>query len=407
MPDFPVQQIRQDFPLLQRTTYNRQIVYFDNAATTQKPSKVIDITSEYYQKYNSNIHRGVHYLSEKMTEAYENARQTVQKFINTTGSQEIIFTSGTTDSINLVAAAFGEKFVHEGDEIVVSQMEHHSNIVPWQLLCERKKAILKVIPMNITGTLKVEEFEGLLTEKTRIVSVAHISNSLGTINPIKDIIEIAHRHNIPVMIDGAQGIQHSIVDVQALDCDFYAFSGHKIYGPTGIGVLYGKEKWLDAMPPWRGGGDMIKNVSFEKTTYADLPFKYEAGTTNFIGAVGLAAALKYLNHIGMPAIIGYEKELCQYAQRKLSLIGNMSQYGIAPDKAGIFSFLLNKIHHFDTGMMLDKMDIAVRTGTHCTEPVMAFYGIQGTVRASLSFYNTTDEVDYLAESINKVKTLFK
>jgi len=407
MPDFPVQQIRQDFPLLQRKTYNRQIVYFDNAATTQKPAKVIDTINEYYQKYNSNIHRGVHYLSEKMTEAYENARQTVQKFINAQHVHEVIFTSGTTDSINLVAFSFGEKYVGEGDEVIVSQMEHHSNIVPWQMLCERKKAVLKVIPMTFTGTLDIETYKNLFSDKTRIVSVNHISNSLGTINPIKEIIDIAHNHNVPVLIDGAQGIQHSIVDVQKLDCDFYAFSGHKIYGPTGIGVLYGKEKWLQEMPPYRGGGDMIKNVTFEKTTYADLPFKYEAGTTNFIGAVGMAVALKYLQQIGMENIITYEKELCQYTQRKLSTIGNITIYGLSTDKAGIFSFLLNKIHHFDTGMMLDKLDIAVRTGTHCTEPVMAFYGIQGTVRASLSFYNTIEEVDYLAEALNKVKTLFK
>lgn len=407
MAEFDVQMIRQDFPLLQRKTYNRQIVYLDNAATTQKPSKVIEVTSEYYQKYNSNIHRGVHYLSEKMTEAYENARLTVQKFMNAKNSHEIIFTSGTTDSVNLVAFAFGERYVGEGDEVVVSQLEHHSNIVPWQLMCERKKANLKVIPMNITGTLDLEEYEKLLTEKTRIVTVAHISNSLGTINPVKQIVEIAHKHNVPVLIDGAQGIQHSIVDVQYIDCDFYAFSGHKIYGPTGIGVLYGKEKWLEEMPPYRGGGDMIKNVTFEKTTYADLPFKYEAGTTNFIGAVGLAVALKYLQQIGMGNIIKYEKELSVYAHRKFSTVGNLTVYGLSLDKAGIISFLLSKIHHFDTGMMLDKHDIAVRTGTHCTEPVMAFYGIQGTVRASLSFYNTTDEVDYLIESLNKVKTLFK
>jgi cysteine desulfurase / selenocysteine lyase len=407
MAEFDVQLIRQDFPLLQRKTYNRQIVYLDNGATTQKPSKVIDVTSEYYQKYNSNIHRGVHYLSEKMTEAYENARVTVQKFMNAQNSHEVIFTSGTTDSINLVAFSFGERYVNEGDEVIVSQMEHHSNIVPWQMMCERKKAILKVIPMTITGTLDLDAYEKLFSPKTRIVSIVHISNSLGTINPVKQIIETAHKHNVPVLIDGAQGIQHSIVDVKDLDCDFYAFSGHKIYGPTGIGILYGKEKWLNEMPPYRGGGDMIKNVTFEKTTYADLPFKYEAGTTNFIGAVGLAVAIKYLQQLGMENIIKYEKELSIYAHRKISTVSNLTVYGLSQQKAGIISFLLNKIHHFDTGMMLDKLDIAVRTGTHCTEPVMAFYGIQGTVRASLAFYNTVDEIDYLVESLNKVKTLFK
>lgn len=402
-----VQQIRQDFPLLQRKTYNRQIVYFDNAATTQKPSKVIDITSEYYQKYNSNIHRGVHYLSEKMTEAYENARNTVQKFINAKHSHEIIFTSGTTESINLVAFSFGERFINIDDEVIVSHMEHHSNIVPWQMMCARKQAKLKVIPMNPAGVLNLEEFEKLITPKTKIVSVNHISNSLGTINPIDKIIAIAHKHNVPVMIDGAQGIQHSILDVQKLDCDFYAFSGHKIYGPTGIGALYGKEKWLNEMPPYKGGGDMIKSVSFEKTEYADLPFKYEAGTTNFIGAVGLGTAIKYLNQIGMDKIIAYEEELKIYAQKKLATVTGLTFYGSAEHKSGIFSFLLNKIHHFDTGLMLDKMDIAVRTGTHCTEPVMAYYGIQGTVRVSLAFYNTLDEIDYLVESLNKVKQLFK
>lgn len=404
---FDVNAIRQDFPLLGRKTYNRNIVYFDNAATTQKPLKVTDTINEYYLKYNSNIHRGVHYLSEKMTEAYENARCTVQKFINAQYAHEIIFTSGTTDSINIVAYAFGEKFVNQGDEVIVSQMEHHSNIVPWQMLCERKGATLKVIPMNAAGILDIDSLENLINSNTRIVSVTQISNSLGTINPIEKIIEIAHKHNVPVLIDGAQGVQHSIVDVTKWDCDFYAFSGHKIYGPTGIGVLYGKEKWLNEMPPFRGGGDMIKNVSFEKTTYADLPFKFEAGTSNFIGAIGLGAAIKYLQNIGMKSIIDYEHELLLYAQQKFSKFTDITFYGSSPEKAGILSFLLNKIHHFDTGMMLDKMDIAVRTGTHCTEPVMTFLGIQGTVRASLSFYNTHEEIDYLIESLNKVKILFK
>lgn len=403
---FDVNTLRKDFPLLHQKVYNRALVYLDNGATTQKPSVVLDTMHEYYQKYNSNIHRGVHYLSEKMTEAYENARKTIQLFLNAKELHEVIFTSGTTDSVNLVAFSFGEKYVKEGDEVIVSAMEHHSNIVPWKMMCERKRANLKVIPFNFQGELDLNAFEKLLNAKTRIVSVNHVSNTLGTVNPIEKIISIAHKHNVPVFIDGAQGIQHQPVDVQKLDADFYAFSGHKIYGPTGIGVLYGKEKYLNEMPPYRGGGDMIKTVSFDYISYNDLPFKYEAGTTNFIGAIGLGAALKYLQQAGFEKIIEYEDSLLKYATEKLSRIEGLIIYGNSPHKASVISFLLNKIHPFDAGMMLDKMDIAVRTGNHCTQPIMKYYNIEGTVRASFAMYNTTEEVDYLVQSIEKVKKLF-
>jgi len=401
-----IESIRADFPLLNQKSYHRTIVYLDNAATTQKPQQVIDITSEFYAKYNSNIHRGVHFLSEKMTEAYENARKTVKQFINAQHSHEVIFTSGTTESINLLAFSFGETFIHEGDEIVVSAMEHHSNIVPWQMLCERKNAKLKVLPLKFNGDLNLLPLNSIITDKTKLIAISHISNSLGTINPIKEIIEYAHARNIPVMIDGAQGIQHQMVDVQLLDCDFYVFSGHKIYGPTGIGVLYGKEKWLEKIPPYKGGGDMIKTVTFEKTTYNDLPFKFEAGTTNFIGAVGLASALKYLENKNRTALLAYEEELYQYALNKIQAIEDLKIIGSAEKRTSIISFLLGNIHPFDCGMMLDKMDIAVRTGNHCTQPLMKFFGIDGTVRASFSFYNTKEEVDYLVESLEKVKKIF-
>ncbi len=401
-----IESIRNDFPILHLKSYHRPVVYLDNAATTQKPKQVIDVTSEYYSKYNSNIHRGVHFLSEKMTEAYESARKSVKQFINARNSNEIIFTSGTTESINLLAFSFGEAFVNEGDEILVTELEHHSNIVPWQMLCERKKAVLKVIPLKFSGELNLAALPTIVSDKTKIIAVNHISNSLGTINPVEEIIKFAHARNIPVMIDGAQGVQHQIVDVQALDCDFYVFSGHKIYGPTGIGIFYGKESWLEKLPPYKGGGDMIKTVTFEKTIYNELPFKFEAGTTNFIGAVGLATALKYLEDKGRTDLIKYEEELYQYALSKIQTVEEIRLVGTAEKRASIISFLLGKIHPFDCGMMLDKMDIAVRTGNHCTQPLMKFFGIDGTVRASFSFYNTKEEVDYLIESLNKVKKLF-
>lgn len=401
-----IQSIRNDFPLLQQKIYNRPIVYFDNAATTQKPFTVIETTSEYLSKYNSNIHRGVHFLSEKMTESYENARKTVKQFINAKHQHEVIFTSGTTESINLVAFSFGERYVSEGDEVLVTVMEHHSNIVPWQLLCERKGAVLKAIPFDYRGMLETDKLETLITGKTKIISLCHVSNTLGTINPIKKIIEIAHSRGIPVAIDGAQGIHHQFVDVQELDCDFYAFSGHKIYGPTGIGVLYGKENLLNEMPPYKGGGDMIKTVTIEKTIFNELPFKFEAGTANFIGAIGLGAAIKYVEATGRKEIIEYEDELLNYATNKLTKVEGIQIFGTAREKVALISFLVGNIHHFDAGMMLDKMDIAVRTGNHCTQPVMNFFGIEGTVRASFSFYNTFDEIDYFTECINKVKSLF-
>jgi len=402
-----IQKVRSDFPILNQKIYNRQIVYFDNAATSQKPQVVIDVINEYYQKYNSNIHRGVHYLSEKMTEAYENARKTVKNFINAKFNHEVIFTSGTTESINLVAFSFCEKYLKEHDEVIIAQHEHHSNIVPWQMACERKGAKIKVLPSNYNGELDLELFQKLFSEKTKIVTVNHVSNSLGTVNNIKQIIKIAHEHNVPVFIDGAQGIQHQIVDVQDLDCDFYVFSGHKIYGPTGTGVLYGKEKWLNEIPPYKGGGDMIKTVTFEKTIYNELPFKFEAGTTNFVDAIGLAAAIKYIQTIGMQNIIEYEDKLQKYFNESLSKISDIKIFGTTNNKICLFSFLLGRIHHFDTGMMLDKMDIAVRTGNHCNQPTMSFFGIEGTVRASLTFYNTTDEIDYFTESLLKIKKLFE
>ncbi len=398
--------IRKDFPILAQKNYQRTLVYFDNAATTQKPQVVIDTIHEYYSKYNSNIHRGVHFLSEKMTEAYENARRTVKQFINAKHSHEVIFTSGTTESINLIAFSFGEAFIEEGDEIIISHLEHHSNIVPWQMLCERKKAILKVIPLKYDGDLDLSVYNTLFTNKTKLVAVTHVSNTLGVVNPIKEIISIAHKHNVPVLIDGAQGIQHCKVDVQELDCDFYVFSGHKIYGPTGIGIMYGKEEWLDKMPPYKGGGDMIKTVTFEKTIYNDLPFKFEAGTTNYIGAVGLAAALKYLTDHNFENLIEYEEQLYSYAHKKLENIEDLRIIGSSTNKKNIISFLLANIHPYDCGMMLDKMDIAVRTGNHCTQPIMKFFGIDGTVRVSLSFYNTYEEIDYLCDSLHKIKNLF-
>jgi len=401
-----IQAIRKDFPLLQQKIYNRPVVYFDNAATTQKPQIVINTINEYYQKYNSNIHRGVHFLSEKTTEAYENARQIIKNYINASFQHEVIFTSGTTESINLVAFSFGEKYIKQDDEVIISQLEHHSNIVPWQMMCERKGAKIKVIPATYNGDLDIAALERLFSDKTKIVCVNHVSNSLGIINPIEKIIQISHSHNVPVLIDGAQGIQHQPVDVNKLDCDFYAFSGHKIYGPTGIGVLYGKEKWLNEMPPYKSGGDMIKTVTFEKTIYNDLPFKYEAGTSNFIGAIGLGAAIKYIENIGKQNIFDYEEMLLHYVSEKISKVPGIRIYGTSDNKICVISFLIENIHHFDTGIMLDKMDIAVRTGNHCNQPTMKFYGIEGTVRASLSFYNTIEEIDYFVESLLQVKKIF-
>ncbi len=405
--NFDINKIRSEFPMLQQSVYNKPLIYFDNGATTQKPACVLDAMRDFYETKNSNIHRGVHRFSQVATECYENARVTVQKFINAEYSHEIIFTRGTTESINLVAFSFGESFVNEGDEIIVSEMEHHSNIVPWQLLCERKKATVKMLPFDDNGELKISELSHLITKKTKLITVNYISNSLGTVNPIKLIIEKAHANNIPVLIDAAQAIQHVSLNVQELNCDFLAFSGHKIYAPNGIGVLYGKEQWLKQMTPYQGGGDMIKNVSFAGTTFADLPFKFEAGTSNYPATVGLAAAIKYVENIGIKNIAEYEQELLKYATGKLQEINGLKIYGTAKEKTCVISFLLKGIHFYDTGMIFDKMGIAVRTGTHCTEPVMQHFDIDGTVRASFAFYNTFEEIDYFVDAVKKVKMMFE
>lgn len=396
-----LEQIRKDFPILGQKVYGRPLVYFDNAATTQKPLPVIQALEEYYREYNSNVHRGVHYLSQKATDRQEAARHTLAQFIHAAADREVIFTRGTTESINLVAYSYGRRFLKAGDEVLITQMEHHSNIVPWQIACEERGALLKVIPMNEDGTLKLEELDDLLNERTRILAFTWVSNSLGTVNPVKEMIEKAHARNIPVLIDAAQAIQHIPVDVQALDADFLVFSGHKIYGPTGIGVLYGKEKWLAEMPPYQGGGSMIKTVTFGKTSYTDLPFKFEAGTPDVSGAIGLAAAIDYIRDLGLEHIIAAEQELMEYAHTALSGITGLRFIGNAPEKAGAHSFLVGDIHPFDLGELLDKQGIAVRTGHHCCQPVMDFYHIPGTVRASFSFYNTCSEVDVLVTGIEK------
>jgi cysteine desulfurase/selenocysteine lyase len=401
-----IQKIRKDFPILNQQVYNKPLVYFDNGATTQKPQVVIDEEVKIYSHENSNIHRGVHYLSEQLTQRFEEARRTVQHFINAEYDHEIIFTSGTTQSINTVAFSFGEKFIHKDDEIVISALEHHANIVPWQMLCERKGATLKVIPINDKGELLLDEYQKLLTDKTKIVAVNHVSNALGTINDVKKIIEIAHSKNIPVLIDGAQSVQHGKVDVRELDCDFYVFSGHKLYGPNGIGVLYGKEKWLNEMPPFLTGGEMIKKVTFEKTTFNELPFKFEAGTPNYVGAIGLATAIEYVQSIGLNKIAIYEKELLDYATNNLQKIDGLRIIGTSKDKVSVISFILENIHHYDAGMVIDKMGVAVRTGHHCAEPVMDWLNIEGTIRASFSFYNTKEEIDKLYEAILTVKQMF-
>ena len=401
-----IAEIRADFPILKRKVYNKPLVYFDNGATTQKPQCVIDAVDEVYESYNGNIHRGVHFLSDMSSEAYEDAREKVMSFINTEKREEVVFTSGTTGSINGIAFSFGERYIKKGDEIILSRLEHHANIVPWQMMCERKGAVLRVIPINDKGEIILEEYYNLLSKKTRLVSVTHASNALGTVLPIKEIIDAAHSVNVPVLIDGAQGIQHGIVDVKTMDCDFYVFSGHKIYGPAGIGVLYGKEKWLSELPPFQGGGDMVDKVTFEKTTYNELPFKFEAGTMNYPAAIGLASALNYVLSIGRENIASREQELLSYATGRLSAIEGLKIYGTSDRKISTISFHLKDIHQYDTGMILDKMGIAVRTGTHCAQPVMDRYGIEGTVRASLCFYNTKEEIDILSDGIEKVKSMF-
>ena len=404
--NFDVYKIRKDFPILNRKIYNKPLVYLDNGATTQKPACVIDCINDFHTNRNSSIHRGLHYLSEQATESYEAARKTVQEFINAGSSREIIFTSGTTGSINGLARSFGEKYINEGDEILITAMEHHSNIVPWQMLCERKKAILRVIPFNDEGELLMDEYEKLLNDKTRIVAVIHVSNTLGTVNPVEEIISKAHQMGIPVLVDGAQSVQHLEVDVQKMDCDFFVFSGHKTYGPTGIGVLYGKEKWLEEMSPFQGGGEMVANVTFEKTTYNEIPFKFEAGTTNYIGAIALAEALKYIDKTGKQSIGDHESELLKYATERISESADVKIYGTAKNKISILSFLINNIHPYDAGMIFDKMGVAVRTGTHCAQPVMDRYNIDGTIRASFALYNTKEEVDTLCRAVEKARLMF-
>lgn len=403
---YNVDKIREDFPILSRTVYGRPLIYLDNGATTQKPRCVVEsIVNEYYS-VNANVHRGVHFLSQQATELHEASRETVRRFINARSTSEIIFTRGTTESINLVASSFARSMMKPGDEVIVSVMEHHSNIVPWQLQAERCGIVLKVIPMNDCGELLLDEYERLFTERTRLVSVTHVSNVLGTVNPIRQIIETAHAHNVPVLIDGAQSIPHIPVDVQTLDADFYVFSGHKVYGPTGIGVLYGKEAWLDKLPPYQGGGEMIQNVSFEKTTFNTLPFKFEAGTPDYIGSTALAKAIDYVSSIGMEQISAYEQELTKYASTRLKEIPGMQIFGESEHKGSVISFLVGNIHHFDMGTLLDRLGIAVRTGHHCAEPLMHRMGIEGTVRASFGLYNTKEEVDTLVEGIQRVSKMF-
>lgn len=401
-----ISEIRADFPILSRKVYDKPLIYLDNGATTQKPLCVLDAVRDVYIRYNGNIHRGVHAMSDMTSEAYENAREIVRSFINASQREEIIFTSGTTGSINSIAFSFGERYVKEGDEILVSNLEHHANIVPWQMMCERKRAKLKVIPVNDNGEIIFDEYLKLLSPRTKIVAVTQVSNALGTIVPVNDIIKASHSRNIPVLVDGAQGIQHGTTDVALMDCDFYAFSGHKIYGPTGIGVLYGKEKWLRELPPWQGGGDMVDKVTFEKTTYNELPFKFEAGTMNYAGAIGLGKALDYVSGIGREEIALRERQLLEYANNRLSGIKGLKIFGNSPDKIATISFLLDGIHQYDTGMILDKLGIAVRTGTHCAQPVMERFGIEGTVRVSMCFYNTFDEIDALGTGIEKVIQMF-
>lgn len=403
---YDVNAIRRDFPILSTTVYDRPLVYLDNAATTQKPLCVLDAMRHEYLNANANVHRGVHYLSQQATELHEAARETVRRFINAGKTEEVVFTRGTTESINLVASSFCEEFMKEGDEIIVSVMEHHSNIVPWQLQAARRGVAVRVIPMNDEGELDMEAYAGMFTERTKIVSVAHVSNVLGTVNPVREMIRIAHSHCVPVLIDGAQSTPHFKVDVQELDCDFFAFSGHKIYGPTGIGVLYGKEEWLDRMPPYQGGGEMIESVTFEKTVFQSLPFKFEAGTPDYIATHGLAVALDYVNDIGLENISSHERELTSYCMEQMRSIGGIALFGTSEHKDAVVSFLVGDIHHLDMGTLLDRLGIAVRTGHHCAQPVMQRYGIQGAVRASFAMYNTREEIDALVEGVRRVSRMF-
>lgn len=401
------EELRKDFPILARTLYNKYpLVYLDNGATTQKPRTVVESMTEEYYNVNANVHRGVHFLSQQATELHESSRETVRRFLNARSTSEIIFTRGTTESINLVAQCFGQAFMKEGDEVILSEMEHHSNIVSWQLLQARQGIRIRVIPITDEGELCMDEYEKLFNERTRIVSVAHVSNVLGTINPVRDIIRIAHAHNVPVLLDGAQSTPHFAVDVQELDCDFFAFSGHKIYGPTGIGVLYGKEQWLDRIPPYMGGGEMIKSVSFEHTTFNELPYKFEAGTPDYVATTGLAQALDYVTSIGMDRIEKHERQLTEYAMSRMREIEGMRIFGPRTNHDAVISFLVGDIHHLDMGTLLDRLGIAIRTGHHCAEPLMRRLGIEGTCRASFALYNTLHEVDALVEGIERVRKMF-
>lgn len=401
-----IQDIRADFPILGREVYGKPLVYLDNGATTQKPRVVVEAMTDEYYSVNANVHRGVHFLSQRATELHEGSRETVRAFINARSTSEIVFTRGTTESINLLASSFTESQMSEGDEVIISTIEHHSNIVPWQLMAAKHGIVIKVIPMNDLGELLLDEYRKLFTPKTRLVSVAHVSNVLGTVNPVAEMIRFAHEQGVPVLVDGAQSVPHMPVDVQALDADFYVFSGHKVYGPTGVGVLYGKEAWLDRLPPYQGGGEMIQTVSFEKTTFNELPFKFEAGTPDFVGTTGLARALEYVSAIGMDKIAAYEHELTTYATERLMEIPGMRIFGQVKEKGSVISFLVGDIHHFDLGTLLDRLGIAVRTGHHCAQPLMQRLGIEGTVRASFGLYNTKEEIDALVAGIERVRRMF-
>lgn len=403
---YNIYKVREDFPILGREVYGKPLVYLDNGATTQKPRVVVDAMVDEYYSVNANVHRGVHFLSQQATELHEASRETVRRFVNARSTNEVIFTRGTTESINLLAFSFGEEFMNEGDEVIISTMEHHSNIVPWQLLAARKGIAIKVIPMNDCGELLLDEYEKLFSERTKLVSITHVSNVLGTVNPVKQLIATAHEHGVPVLVDGAQGVPHATVDVQDLDADFYAFSGHKVYGPTGVGVLYGKEEWLDRLPPYQGGGEMIQTVTFEKTTFNELPFKFEAGTPDYIATTALARALDYVTALGMDNIAAHEYGLTQYAMRRLKEIPGMRLIGEASEKSSVVSFLVGDIHPFDMGTLLDRLGIAVRTGHHCAQPLMQRLGIEGTVRASFGLYNTREEVDALVAGVERVIRMF-
>lgn len=403
---YDIQKIREDFPILSRKVYGCPLVYLDNGATTQKPRVVVESMTEEYYNVNANVHRGVHFLSQQATELHEAARETVRRFLNARSTNEIVFTRGTTESINLVATTFGDAFLKEGDEVIISEMEHHSNIVSWQLVQARKGIRLRVIPVTDDGELSLDEYERLFNEHTRLVSITHVSNVLGTVNPVKKVIATAHAHGVPVLVDGAQSTPHFTVDVQDLDCDFFAFSGHKIYGPTGVGVLYGKEEWLDKLPPYMGGGEMIKHVTFEKTTFNELPYKFEAGTPDYVATTGLARALDYVTALGMDNIYAHEQELTRYAMQKMADIEGMRFIGTPSHKDAVISFLVGHIHHLDMGTLLDRLGIAVRTGHHCAEPLMHRFGVEGTVRVSFGLYNTCEEIDVLAEGIKRVAKMF-